>query len=106
LPNHTIYTPKSPPANEKLPVIVWGNGFCSGQGKMFYNFLNELSSYGFFIISNGKASFGGSGRENYTDLITSIDWVKSNPAVKKYGNVDTNMIIASGQSCGGMEAVC
>jgi len=104
LPNHTIYAPKSPPANEKLPVIVWGNGFCSGNGKMFYNFLNELSSYGFLIISNGKASLGGSGKENYKDLITSIDWVKSNPAVKKYGNVDTNTIIASGQSCGGAEA--
>jgi hypothetical protein len=63
LPGHTIYAPKvPPPAPEKLPVIVWGNGACMAVGTMFYNFLNELSSYGFLIIANGKPNGGGQGR--------------------------------------------
>jgi dipeptidyl aminopeptidase/acylaminoacyl peptidase len=107
LPNHTIYAPKTrPPDSEKLPVIVWGNGACVAVGTMFYNFLNELASYGFLIIANGRPNGGGSGMQsNYRDLIKSIDWVTSNPAAKKYGNIDTSKIVAAGQSCGGLEAV-
>jgi hypothetical protein len=106
LPEHTIYTPKTPPpASEKMPVIVWGNGACAPVGTMFYNFLNEIASYGIFIIANGAPKGSTMGGMGSKALIESIDWVKSNPAVKKYGNVDINMIVAAGQSCGGLEAV-
>jgi hypothetical protein len=107
LPGHTIYAPMvPPPASEKMPVIVWGNGACMAVGTMFYNFLNELSSYGFLIVANGKPNGGGgSAKTSYKDLIKSVDWVTTNPAAKKYGNIDTTKIIAAGQSCGGLEAV-
>jgi len=107
LPGHTIYAPKvPPPPSEKMPVIVWGNGACVAVGTMFYNFLNELSSYGFLIVANGKPNGGGgSAKSSYKDLIKSVDWVTTNPAAKKYGNIDTTKIIAAGQSCGGLEAV-
>jgi hypothetical protein len=106
LPGHTIYAPKvPPPAPEKMPVIVWGNGACMAVGTMFYNFLNELSSYGFLVVANGKPNGGGSAKTSYKDLIKSVDWVTTDPAVKKYGNIDTTKIIAAGQSCGGLEAV-
>jgi hypothetical protein len=107
LPNHTIYAPKTPPPDsEKLPLIVWGNGACMGVGTMFYNFLNEIASHGFVIIANGKAVGAPlSGMETYKDLMTSIDWALTNPAAKKYGNIDTSRIVAAGQSCGGLEAV-
>jgi hypothetical protein len=106
LPGHTIYAPKvPPPQSEKLPVIVWGNGMCMAVGTMFYNFLNELSSYGFLIVANGKPNGGGAAQSNYKDLIKSVDWATTNPAAKKYGNIDTTKIIAAGQSCGGVEAV-
>jgi len=50
LAKHTMYMPTSVPANLKLPVIVWGNGACSGNGAWFSKFLNEIASHGYFII--------------------------------------------------------
>lgn len=48
-PKHTMYMPKSPPTM-KLPVMVWGNGACSGNGAWFSKFLDEIASHGYFII--------------------------------------------------------
>ncbi|KAF2402647.1 hypothetical protein EJ06DRAFT_473443 [Trichodelitschia bisporula] len=106
LENHTIYAPKTPPPpGVKLPVIVWSNGFCMSAGTMFANFLNEIASHGFFIVSNGAAKGGlGGGMTTYKELIKAMDWVTTNPAVKKYGDIDIHNIAVSGQSCGGMEA--
>src|ERR1700712_492249 len=54
LPKHTIYAPQTPPpADVKLPVIVWGNGLCAATGTFFYNFLMEVASHGFVVIANG-----------------------------------------------------
>jgi hypothetical protein len=118
LPNHTIYAPiVPPPANVKLPVIVWGNGGCMAAGTMMADFLTEISSYGYLILANGKpgvATTGssplagltnamGAGQTKVSMLTDSIDWViKRNGA--KYGNIDTTKIAAAGQSCGGLEA--
>lgn len=104
--NHTIYAPEVPPVGEKLPVIIWGNGFCMAAGTMFANFLNEIASHGYFIVANGPAvgnQLGG--QTSYKDLITSIDWVTKGDAAKKYGNIDTSKLLVAGQSCGGLEAV-
>ena len=71
---------------------------------MFYNFLNELASHGFFVISNGSPK--GSGSTSANDLITSLDWATKNPNIlQKYGNVDTSTVIAAGQSCGTWQSV-
>jgi hypothetical protein len=83
------------------------------KGMMFYNFLTELASYGFFVISNGNpAGAGSSGGSSMMSmgrgdgLIKSINWVGNNTAeLKKYGNVDVSQIIAAGQSCGTMQSV-
>jgi hypothetical protein len=73
---------------------------------MFYNFLNEVASHGFMIVANGRSNETTVSRQtSYRDLIKSADWVLSNPAAKKYGNIDTSRLVVSGQSCGGMEAV-
>jgi hypothetical protein len=106
LPMHTIYVPKNPPA-EPLPVIVWANGFCLPAGTMFANFLNEIASYGYMVIANGPIEHGGKlGNTSRTIEVTkSIDWVTTNPAVQKYGNIDTKNIAVAGQSCGGENAV-
>ncbi|RDI83005.1 hypothetical protein Vi05172_g7022 [Venturia inaequalis] len=106
LPDHTIYVPESPPPG-KLPVIVWGNGFCMKAGTMFANFLNEVASHGFMIIANGPDKGAQlSGQTTYKELIQSIDWVTTNPAAKKYGDIDVSKLAVAGQSCGGLEAVC
>lgn len=45
LPRHTIYAPATPPpADIKLPVIIWGNGLYAATGTFSYNFLTEVVS--------------------------------------------------------------
>jgi hypothetical protein len=61
LPKHVFYAPISPPTSLKLPVLIWGNGGCSGNGKhskivncstnsflgtLFWKSLSEVSSRG------------------------------------------------------------
>jgi hypothetical protein len=105
LPGHTIYMPKEPPADLKMPVIVWGNGFCMAAGTMFVNFLNEIASHGFFIIANGPATGNQlDGTTTYMDLIKGMDWAEKNPAAKKW-NLDLSKLAVAGQSCGGGQAV-
>jgi hypothetical protein len=105
LANHTIYVPENPPPG-KLPVIIWGNGFCMAAGTMFANFLNEIASHGFMIVANGPAKGPQlSGQTTYKELIKAIDWVITSPEAKKYGDIDVSRLAVSGQSCGGLEAV-
>jgi hypothetical protein len=54
LPKHTIYAPEKPPANVTMPVVVWGNGACTMSGTMFKEFLTEIASYGYLVVSNGN----------------------------------------------------
>jgi dipeptidyl aminopeptidase/acylaminoacyl peptidase len=105
LPNHTIYAPKSPPKDIKLPVVIWGNGGCGSSGVSFQNFLREVASHGFVTIANGAATGGTFVTQTKMNLMTeSLDWVMKDTAVKKYGNIDSSKIAAAGQSCGGLEA--
>jgi hypothetical protein len=91
---------------------------------MFYNFLNEVASYGFFIIAPGNpdgpstmpnpsapssgAAKGMAGMMAMANggLIDNLNWAGNNSALlKKYGNVDITQVIAAGQSCGTMQSV-
>ncbi|MEU4420208.1 cellulose binding domain-containing protein [Actinoplanes sp. NPDC024001] len=104
LPNHTIYRPQNLPA-ERMPVFVWGNGGCSGNGLSQQNFLREIASHGFLAIANGAPN--GSGSTTAQQLTQSINWaVAENSRVggKYYGRLDTTRIAAGGFSCGGLEA--
>jgi hypothetical protein len=70
LAGHTVYTPRArPPEAGRLPVIVWGNGACVAVGTMVYNFLNELASHRFLVITNGRPNGGGAKQSSYRDLI-------------------------------------
>lgn len=72
---------------------------------MFYNFLNELASQGFFVISNGGPN-GEGPRSTSEELIKSMDWATKSPEIlNKYGSVDLTNVIAAGQSCGTLQAV-
>lgn len=60
---------------------------------MFANFLNEVTSHEFMVIVNGldkRAQL--SGQTTYKELLKSIDWVTTNPAAKKYGNIDVSKL--------------
>ncbi len=47
---HAIAHPSdlnAPPANDRLPIVVWGNGACRMDGLMFERYLTKIASHGF-----------------------------------------------------------
>ena len=104
LPNHTIYRPNSLPS-QRLPIVAWSNGACSADGTGAANFLREIASHGFLVISNGNPGAGGSSNSSW--LTQSIDWAvaeNSRPQSALYNRLDTSKIGVAGFSCGGLEA--
>ncbi|WFE99653.1 cellulose binding domain-containing protein [Micromonospora sp. WMMD964] len=104
LANHTIFRPQTLPA-ERLPIVVWGNGGCSGNGLSQGNFLREIASHGFLAIANGAPN--GSGSTTSQMLTQSIDWAfaeNSRQGSKYYNKIDTTKVAVAGFSCGGLEA--
>jgi len=76
---------------------------------MFDEFLVELASHGFLIISNGPPN--GTGMEpgglttNGVPQTQAIDWAgqeNERPCSQYYHKLDTTKIAAMGQSCGGL----
>ncbi|MDG4808780.1 cellulose binding domain-containing protein [Micromonospora sp. WMMD1120] len=104
LANHTIFRPQTLPS-ERLPILAWGNGGCSGNGLSQGNFLREIASHGFLAIANGAPN--GSGSTNSQMLTQSIDWAFAENArqgSKYYNKIDTSRVAVAGFSCGGLEA--
>ncbi|MDG4839617.1 cellulose binding domain-containing protein [Micromonospora sp. WMMD967] len=104
LANHTIFRPQNLPT-ERLPVVAWGNGGCSGNGLSQGNFLREIASHGFLAIANGAPN--GSGSTTSQMLTQSIDWAFAENArqgSKYYNKIDTTKVAVAGFSCGGLEA--
>ncbi|KAF1980838.1 hypothetical protein K402DRAFT_305037, partial [Aulographum hederae CBS 113979] len=108
LPRHTIYMPTSPPADLKMPVVVWGNGACFPKGTMFINMLVEWASHGIMVIANGEPEPTGgllaTGQETAQWNTQSINWITQNAGKGKYAQVDASRLGVAGQSCGGLEA--
>ncbi|PVH97996.1 alpha/beta-hydrolase [Periconia macrospinosa] len=103
LQQHTIYLPTNPPADLKLPVLVWGNGGCGADGTSTAQFLQQVASYGYIAIASGGP--GQQGSTTSAMMKQSIDWVTQNAGKGAYANVDATKIMASGFSCGGVEAM-
>ena len=57
LPGYSIFRPENLAAaaavEGPLPIILFGNGGCAHNSVGFYNFLTEIASHGYVIISNG-----------------------------------------------------
>jgi hypothetical protein len=107
LPDHTIYRPTDLAAvGHELPIIAWGNGICLGNGIMYKDWLQPLSSFGALVISNGVPD--GQGGSTADQLIDAIDWAiqeDSRPGSIYYGRLATDQIALMGQSCGGIQAL-
>jgi hypothetical protein len=88
--------------NTKLPVLVWGNGGCGGDGLSNQKLLEQIASYGYIAISSGAPK--GSQGTTAAMMTQSIDWVVKNAGTGAYKNVDATKIMAAGFSCGGVEA--
>jgi dienelactone hydrolase len=109
LPDHTIYAPKSPPKDIKLPAIIFGNGGCMNAGSMYQNILREIASHGFIVLANGAPGKAGGGfslakQTSMKSMTESLNWIVSGGANAKFGQIDASKIAAAGQSCGGLEA--
>src|SRR4051812_25173556 len=107
LANHTIYHPANLAAvTRPMPLVVWGNGACAGDGAAFKTFLSPLAGKGVLAIANGAP--GGSAATSADQLKQSIDWAvaENSRAGSKYqGKIDTTKVSAMGQSCGGIQAI-
>lgn len=105
LQKHTIFAPKTPPANVTMPIIVWGNGGCATDPTTHKNLLIEIASYGYVIAADGVAGGKtGASQSMVSDMKASLDWAMAGGAAK-YGSVNTSAIAAMGHSCGGLEAM-
>jgi hypothetical protein len=58
---------------------------------------------GYMVVADGKIK-SGIGMATPDWQSKSIDWALG-PNAKKYGNIDSNAVAASGQSCGGLTSV-
>ena len=86
-----------------MPVLIWGNGACSNQGRSNQALLEQVASYGFLAIAEGAPNGGGT--SNSQTMKAAIDWVSQNAGKGSYANVDASKIMAAGFSCGGTEAM-
>jgi dienelactone hydrolase len=39
---------------KKMPIVVWGNGACINAGNRFRQFLTEIASHGYLVVSGGS----------------------------------------------------
>ncbi|MBU0994364.1 MAG: alpha/beta hydrolase [Proteobacteria bacterium] len=107
LPNHSIYRPTDlDSVEDKLPIVLWGEGGCILPGAAFTDFLSEIASKNYLVIANNGISqwrFTTSGM-----LLDAIDWAiseNSRPDSKYFEKIDTTKVAVMGQSCGGLEAL-
>jgi len=114
LQTHTVFRPKDLSvfgANNKLPIIAWGNGACANSPWEHVNFLSEVSSHGFLVIAIGPMPLEGQrgrGQSASSELIDAINWAISQNSDKTspyYKKIDISKIAVSGMSCGGLQAL-
>jgi hypothetical protein len=127
LPAHVVFRPQnlSTLGNEKLGLIVWGNGGCTDDAASSRFHLLELASHGYLVIASGQV-YSGPGailrveqppaaqgqvpppRTTPAQLTRAIDWALHENARKDspyYGRIDGDQIVVSGFSCGGIQAL-
>ncbi len=105
---HTVYRPVG--VEDKMPIIVWGNGGCSRNGTLFAEFLSEIASHGFLIVSDGSPEGTGVRLDSLrkpdgTALIEALDWAfaqNERNCSPLYHKLNTGKVAAMGQSCGGL----
>ncbi len=125
LPDHTVYRPADMAAvGRDLPLVAHGAGACLNVGNITSQFLGELASYGYVVVTGGPIVEGadaprapgtaGGGvmataTQNRTaQLLETIDWAIAQNDVTggRYdGVIATDKIAVIGHSCGGLQAI-
>ncbi len=113
----TIYRPSdlTPFENDnKLPILLWGNGACANTTEEHKNFLNEIASHGYLVLGIGLfdqiQDRGDMSRKRTksSQLIGALDWITAESAREGsayFGKVDLSKVAAMGMSCGGLQAI-
>jgi hypothetical protein len=136
LPTHTVYRPTDLSAfkgRKALPIVSWGNGACANVGTLFSNFLTQVASHGYLVISIGpkdaplpafsERAAGNAGQTTPAavpapramtpgsrdeQLLDAINWALGENARKDspyYERLDPKKIAVMGQSCGGLQTL-
>lgn len=128
LPNHVVYRPQDLAglAEQKLGVVLWGNGGCSADAASARFHLLELASHGYIVIAPGEVRSGPNGvqreREERIqedgrfppvetlpkDLIAGLDWIlaeNARPQSPFNARIDPQAVAVAGHSCGGLQAI-
>lgn len=117
LPGMTIYRPRDLSAfgaDQKLPILLWGNGACANTTQEHKNFLNEIASHGYVVLAIGLLdqieNRDESSRQmtRSSQLLTALDWILAeNKSTESFyfDKVDVSKVAAMGMSCGGLQAI-
>jgi len=117
LPGMTIYRPRdlSPFFGEqRLPVLLWGNGACANTTQEHKNFLNEIASQGYLVLAIGRLDQievrddRSRGPTQSIQLLEALGWIiheSTNEGSAYAGRVDCSKVAAMGMSCGGLQAI-
>jgi hypothetical protein len=108
---HILYRPTELgafPAQDKLPVMVWGNGGCAIDNPRYAGFLGTIASHGFLVLTTTAIEGEQQRQQNADDLLAAITWAETENAragSPLQGKIDTSQIAVMGQSCGGFLSV-
>jgi len=96
------------PANDRLPVMVWGNGGCAIDGARYAGFLGTIASHGFLVMTTTALEGDAQRSQTPDDLRAAIDWAEAENAragSPLQGKIDTSQVAVMGQSCGGFLSI-
>ncbi len=122
LPDHTIYRPADLEApGRPLPLVAYGAGACFNGGNLTPQFLGELASRGYLVVSGGPILDGldptrpAGGAEQMdipqnrtAHMLETIDWAIAQNEVgggRFEGRIASDKIAVMGHSCGGLQAI-
>jgi dienelactone hydrolase len=100
----TLYRPATA-TTEPWPVVAWGNGGCGANGLAVAEYLAEIASHGYLVISNGVPHGEGGDPRDGSTHIAALDWAveqNGNSCSSLFNQLDTDHIAVMGYSCGGL----
>jgi len=96
------------PVQDKLPVVVWGNGGCAIDNPQYAGYLGTIASHGFLVLTTTAIEGEERRSQNADDLLGAIAWAEAENARSGsplQGKIDTTQVAVMGQSCGGFLSV-